>query len=42
VGRTGPLAIHDFMEVVGIRDVGKLHLLLVTRLPRQPGRRHSA
>ncbi len=27
VGRTGPLAIDDFMEVAGLADVGGLHLV---------------
>src|SRR5262249_54210105 len=36
VRRTRPLAIHDLVEVVGRRNVGRFHLLLCTQACRAP------
>src|ERR1700738_211076 len=36
VSRTGPLTIHDLVEVVRCRNIGRFHLLLCTPRPRTP------
>src|SRR6202040_762886 len=38
VCRTGPLAIHDLVEIVRIRDIGVLHFLLDHAYPDLPRR----